>query len=175
MIFRKERKNMKTTLNPFENAKRTAQGTGGVSPSVIEEIQAEITVLGSQNETQAQDITDIKAQLEELAGAYSTTEHKTGRKWIDGKDIYEKTVDVGALPNATTKQVAHGVTYDKVVSLRGICSNSDNAFLPLPAVATSSAYAIELSVDTTNIVITTAQDRSTFSGYVILEYTKTGA
>ncbi len=24
--------------------------------------------------------------------AYSTTEHKTGRKWIDGKDIYEKII-----------------------------------------------------------------------------------
>lgn len=36
---------MKTTLNPFENAKRTAQGTGGgVSPAVIEEIQAETGV-----------------------------------------------------------------------------------------------------------------------------------
>jgi len=23
--------------------------------------------------------------------AYSTTEHKTGRKWVDGSDIYEKT------------------------------------------------------------------------------------
>lgn len=26
--------------------------------------------------------------------AYSTTEHKTGRKWIDGKDIYEKVVSL---------------------------------------------------------------------------------
>ena len=25
---------------------------------------------------------------------YSTTEHKTGRKWIDGKDIYEKTIEL---------------------------------------------------------------------------------
>lgn len=58
---------MKTTLNPFENAKRTANGTGGgVSPSVIEEIQAEISVLGSQNETQAQDIIDIKGSLNSI-------------------------------------------------------------------------------------------------------------
>ena len=104
--------------------------------------------------------------------AYSTEEHLTGRKWIDGKDIYRKVVDVGALPNDTTKQVAHSITYDAIVSLTGICSNSDNAFLPMPAVATSSAYAIELSIDITNVVITTAQDRSAFSGYVILEYTK---
>lgn len=85
---------MKTTLNPFENAKRTAQGTGGVSPAIIEELQVEISVLGSQNETQAQDITNIKAQLEGLAGAiapYSTEEQATGEKWTDGKMIYKKT------------------------------------------------------------------------------------
>lgn len=27
--------------------------------------------------------------------SYSTTEHKTGKKWIDGKDIYEQTFEVG--------------------------------------------------------------------------------
>lgn len=26
--------------------------------------------------------------------AYSTTEHKTGRKWKDGKDIYERTIEL---------------------------------------------------------------------------------
>lgn len=58
---------MKTTLNPFENAKRTANGTGGgVSPAVIEEMQAEISILGSQNETQAQDIIDIKSSLNSI-------------------------------------------------------------------------------------------------------------
>ena len=83
---------MKATLNPYENAKRIINGTGGgVSPAVIEEMQSQISILGSQNETQAQDITDIKAQLTELAGAYSVTEHKTGRKWVDGNDIFEKT------------------------------------------------------------------------------------
>lgn len=57
---------MKTTLNPFENAKRTANGTGGFSPSVIEEMQAEISVLGSENASQAQDITDINDNLTTL-------------------------------------------------------------------------------------------------------------
>lgn len=84
----------KCTLNPFENAKRTAKGTGGgsVTPEQIEALQAEIDILGSENATQTQDITDIKSQLLDLASAYSTTEHKTGRKWTDGKDIYEKSI-----------------------------------------------------------------------------------
>lgn len=117
---------MKATLNPFENAKRTAQGTGGgVSPAVIEEIQAEISVLGSQNETQAQDITDIKAQLEELAGAYSTTEHKTGRKWIDGKDIYEKVVTLGTALTVSRNGSDTGLTpfHETMISAKGNASN----------------------------------------------------
>lgn len=103
---------------------------------------------------------------------YSTDEEDTLLLWVDGKKIYRKVIDIGALPNSTTKQVAHGITYDTIVSLKGICSDSDNTYLPLPAVATASQYAIELSVDNTNVVITTAQNRSAFSGYVILEYTK---
>lgn len=116
----------KCTLNPFANAKRTAQGTGGgVSPAVIEEIQSEITILGSQNETQAQDITDIKSQLTELAGDYSLTEHKTGRKWIDGKDIYEITFEFNTTEGQ--QKTDSGVTLptrDKVIALSGMLGNA---------------------------------------------------
>ena len=122
---------MKTTLNPFENAKRTANGTGGgVSPAVIEEIQAEISVLGSQNETQAQDITDIKAQLEELAGEYSTTEHKTGRKWIDGTDIYERVVDVNVELEQVTTIIADASYIDDIISCVAIAVTT-HAYTPI--------------------------------------------
>ena len=120
---------MKTTLNPFENAKRISEGTGGASPTVIEEMQAEISVLGSQNETQAQDITDIKAQLTELAGNYSTTEHKTGRKWVDGKDIYEITYSFNTT-TANTKTDS-GVTLpaiDSLIKLDGVLADAVPVF-----------------------------------------------
>jgi hypothetical protein len=35
---------------------------------------------------------------------YSTSEVATGETWIDGKPIYRKIIDCGALPNATTKK-----------------------------------------------------------------------
>lgn len=125
MIYRKEKNNMKATLNPFENAKRTAQATGGVSPSIIEEMQSEISILGSQNETQSQDITDIKAQLEELAGPYSTTEHKTGRKWIDGKDIYEKVVTLATTLTVSRTGSDTGIApfHETMISAKGNASN----------------------------------------------------
>ena len=42
--------------------------------------------------------------------AYSTTEHKTGRKWTDGSDIYEKSIE---LSNQT---INANTTFDVVAS-----------------------------------------------------------
>lgn len=60
----------------------------------------------------------IKAYVEANAdgsGAcdYSYSEQKTGAKWIDGKDIYCKTVDVDLFPSSTsetTTSYAHNIT-----------------------------------------------------------------
>ena len=41
---------------------------------------------------------------------YSTSEVDTGYTWTDGSPIYKKTINIGALPNATTKSVAHNIS-----------------------------------------------------------------
>lgn len=86
---------MKTTLNPFENAKRTAQGAGGVAPAIIEEMQEQISVLGSQNSQQAQDIADIKEALLNIHDynfPTDSTEVDTGKTWSDGDKIFVKKI-----------------------------------------------------------------------------------
>lgn len=106
-----------------------------------------------------------------LFNNYSTSEQVIGR-WIDGKPIYRKVVNLGALPNATSKQVAHNISnMGSVVTLRGMVT--DYRFFPLPFVATSNAYAISIFADTTNINVMTGNDRSNLTGFVIIEYTKT--
>lgn len=131
MKYKKGNKPMrKTTLNPFENAKRTREEGGGVSPAIIEEMQAEISVLGSENASQAQDITDIKAQLTELASAYSATEHKTGRKWVDGKDIFEKTFIFESPTSITAPYTLESDTLVET-SLGGYMTGNDGGFAPL--------------------------------------------
>ena len=105
---------------------------------------------------------------------YSTTEQDTGLKWIDGKPIYQKTVNVGALPNTSASYVAHGIlNIDTIVSNMGCAKNGDGTNLPLPNISTNLTYAIQVSVTSTDIVIQTGVDRSAFSGYVTLQYTKT--
>jgi hypothetical protein len=102
---------------------------------------------------------------------YSTNEQVIG-KWIDGKPLYRKVVDIGTLPNATTKQVAHNIAnIGSVVTLRGIVT--DYRFFPVPFSATSNAYTISIFADTTTIAVMTGNDRSNMTGFVIIEYTKT--
>ena len=105
---------------------------------------------------------------------YSTDEHATGEKWIDGKTIYRKVVDFGALPNNARKSVASGVTNEFIVKIYGIAKSS-NDYTTLPSAATNSIYTVTLGYDSTNheIVIYTATDMTGYNGYVVLEYTKT--
>lgn len=105
---------------------------------------------------------------------YSTTEQNTGRLWIDGKTIYRKQVNLGSLTNTTPKSVAHGISnLSTVVSLTGFATNG-TVFLPLPLARYNNfASQIGLYIDTTNVVVEPGNDRTSYTGYVFIEYTKT--
>lgn len=106
---------------------------------------------------------------------YSTTEINTGAKWVDGSAIYKKTVDIGTLPNSTTKTVAHGISnLDYCIQFWGTAKNSsgNHIVLPWPSKDVVSS-AIELTVTSTDVSITTADGwPAAYSGYVTLYYTK---
>lgn len=108
--------------------------------------------------------------------SYSTTEQKTGGTWIDGKPIYRKIVDCGALPNNTSKSVAHNISnLGQVVSLRGIASKSTLQIIPLPYVYPPDAsYNVGMFVYDDDIRFETRANVSSYIyTYAIIEYTKT--
>lgn len=116
------------------------------------------------------------AVAEAIEDVYSTTEIKTNKVWTDGKPIYRKIFNVGALPNINTKAIDLDITnLDYATNLYGTCKrDSDSAFLPLPYLHPANlSEQIALYLRLGQIIITTGQDRSAFSGYVTLEYTKT--
>ena len=105
---------------------------------------------------------------------YNTTEEKTGRKWIDGKDIYRKVVSFAALGNAAAVSQAHGITgLDWAVSITGTARDAGATRMPLPFVHLTLANQIKMFIDATNITIDTGVDRSDHTAEVLIEYTKT--
>ena len=107
-------------------------------------------------------------------GDYSTSEVDTGFTWVDGKHIYKKTINFGALPNATTKTVVHGVSnFGYLVKLEAASYNGDR-WMPISAASPLTVGAsVVITVDSTSIFISTGTDRRNDSAYVTLYYTKT--
>lgn len=104
---------------------------------------------------------------------YSTTEQATGQKWIDGKQIYFKVVNFGALPNNTSKSVDSGLTNEAILDMKGF-ANAATVGTSLPTVTSNNRNA-QMYYDYTNhkITIMTADDYSDYSAHVVLYYTKT--
>ena len=112
---------------------------------------------------------------EEVLDVYSTTEQRIGT-WIDGKPIYRKVVYYGNLPNATAKSVAHNISNLKqVITINGCCFDGNNAYYTLPLVyrGSDSSFNVQTNVNPTDIRMASSQDRSSFTAYIIIEYTKT--
>jgi hypothetical protein len=92
---------------------------------------------------------------------HATTEQRTNDTWINGKPIYRTVVEIASLPNATTTGYAHGLSFAGIVKMDSIMNNGTQ-WIPTSGV----------SVDATNIQVVTAEDLSSYSAHVILEYFK---
>lgn len=109
---------------------------------------------------------------------YTTNEEAWGY-WIDGKVIYRKTINFGALPNAMTKDVAHNISdIDQIIKMEGIASSSSDArfiMLPLTYDSNNTNFNAELSATTTDVRVACVGNRSGYSAYITLYYTKVDA
>lgn len=93
------------------------------------------------------------------------------------RQAFRTTVNFGALPNTGTKSVAHGIAIMGTYSFTRIYAAASDQigmnYIPIPYASPTDTNNIELSVDATNVTITTGSDRSAFLiTYVILEYIK---
>lgn len=71
---------------------------------------------------------------------YSTTEQKTGQKWIDGKDIYFRTFVVDN-PTYDSTIVNWDTTGLNFITIEGVAERSDGAYFPLNFSPSSSNRA----------------------------------
>lgn len=120
-------------------------------------------------------VTTAEAIIGLGAEGYSTEETVAGGTWIDGKTIYKKTISFGALPNATTKAVAHGISgISHIIDLKAVAWNSSGTTINLPYTNYYGVqYQVTWYVDNTYINIGAGDDKSGYSNcYVTLYYTK---
>ena len=108
---------------------------------------------------------------------YSTTERKVGT-WIDGKPIYQKTVDCGYFLNGNdTKKVAvDGQSVMNVVHIFGVGIDSNGNSFPLDKAHDQNVnYQIAVDFGRSNGIALASRggDYSSYRAYVTLRYTKT--
>lgn len=114
---------------------------------------------------------------EHFTKEYTDAEKPWGN-WIDGSVIYAKTIDFGDLPDTSTKSVAHGISnLAQIVRFEGIAYAGQYGWYPLPLTygGSDTNYNVEFRFTTSDIVAKCTQDRSMFSAYITLFYTKTEA
>lgn len=130
--------------------------------------------IGSEMQEKPGGVRDALYKLwRKFRSAYSTTEMKTGQVWVDGKEIYRKVVSMGALPNAATKNTAHGISgATAFVGISGWATNG-TVWRPLPYSDATATDIVELDVGGTNVTLRSTGDQSLFtSSFAILEYVK---
>lgn len=107
---------------------------------------------------------------------YSTDEQVVGT-WIDGKPIYQKTINCGAGPTASgNKEIPHGITnLGTTVKIEGIGIIPGNDWIyPVPfSSPTDLSAGITVWANSTNIVLQARQNRSNSNIYITISYTKT--
>ena len=104
---------------------------------------------------------------------YSTAETMVGY-WIDGKPLYQKTINFGSLPNATEKSIAHGVSNVDTIWLYDGFTNNGTIKAPISfANSYSSDVCYVFYIKSNYIICRTGYNYSDYSAYVTIRYTKT--
>ncbi len=106
----------------------------------------------------------------------SAEEHFIGKYFFDGKPIYEKTIYIASLPNATTKTYNH-----QIANVDNIWITQDSYLIwasgehgVIPHVGTYTGGQMPCAVGKEVLQIETGRDnRSGLSAYITLRFTKT--
>lgn len=109
---------------------------------------------------------------------YSTEEQYTGKHWIDGKKIYEKTFDCGSA--TSNKDLTVNVSNaEYITSIAGIAKTTSNTFIALGYNNSGNVqhcynlYVADITETTLRLAINLGSGVPTSSMYITIQYTKT--
>lgn len=122
-------------------------------------------------------LVNLQAYLLGLAGRakLGNVEEQRIGTWF-GSEIYRAVVDLGSLPNTTTKTVEPiaGII-GTVLKIYGFASNREvggTNTLPLPHSSPTLANNIALYFNGESVVVETGSDRTSYAGFAVIEYTR---
>ena len=125
----------------------------------------------------AENLNQLQTNIENaIRETYSTTEVKTNKMWVDGKSIYSKAIPITMQSSAEQKNYDIGISdLNSICNFYGIIYNSTNSTRPLPFIdANDITNNIRMDIQNgTTLRITTGAGWSDYTGYVVIEYTKT--
>lgn len=156
--------------NPFFVMRNLSEKFGEIADNVVDAGGDKVTV--TQTLTEGTEIGSIKVNNNTTvlyapnasAGGgynYSTNEVNTGRKWIDGRDIYSKCFN-----NVTVKQTQDAqlsVPYSNVIAVNCFGPAIASGFQSIPVVRATMADTIGVKTDVYPLSITA----DTFTGCVV--------
>ena len=144
---------------------RGGETTHGKQKAVYVYIKATSGLAENQQDNVLNNVKDYV----DSSNSYSTEEIKTGGTWIDGKPIYRKVVNVGTLPDKTSKNVQHNIqNLDKVLEIKLVANDGISSI-----VCNFGGKEMGVYIDAANVIITSGDNFTGYSGYAIIEYTKT--
>lgn len=91
---------------------------------------------------------------------YSLQEQNTGIKWIDGRDIYQKTIKVQKFPNNNIVDTPHGIhLFDELIKVeQGNLEAATHSWYTLPLPDGNSGNQIQVFADKQNVRLRAAWD-----------------
>jgi hypothetical protein len=122
-------------------------------------------------------ITDAE-EMDELlvstSNTYSLDEKIVGR-WINGKPIYQKTIECGKLPSVAKENlvVPHNVAFiDTIIDYKIFAVSDTGTITTIPYIGTGEDF-INAYANLENVIITSHVVRDSYTAYATIQYTKT--
>ena len=124
--------------------------------------------------------TSIEVNGNDISNTYSLTEEIPVGTWVDGKVIYQKTIHLTSLPNATAQVYnfsTYGISPTMLIDARGVAYNPSNGGTLIINGARENFDAVislrsTISSGTKTFTIQTGQDRSSVKAYITFWYLK---
>ena len=103
---------------------------------------------------------------------YSTNEINTGKTWIDSKPIYRKVITFER-NNHDTFNFSTPANYQKIIFMDAYCQDGDNNRFGLYYKDDTDCFRFYIHSSTIFVIVGSTYPKVNFSGYFIIEYTKT--